>query len=197
MSSHTLVVTGGVDIAMDLEARRQRGHASRRQGFYAECVVQAVAAAAGLRVSKEQPEPEGVDLLITMVRKTGYPKRQRIELQVKSTADPTVIDNCIRLSLPAESYRELNGVVGVDFDLPRFLVVVDVPRHFSDYCHFGESAVELSHHAYWADLMGRPRLPTGQGSTTVSVPRSNLLTSAALVELVCGSGEEAERWLSA
>lgn len=182
---------------MDSAARQALGHAVRRQGFYAECVVQAVAAAGGLRVSKETPEPEGVDLVITLVRKDGVPKRQRIEVQVKSTSIPRIVNDSISYPLEAKDYRELNGNVGHEFDVPRYLIVVTLPRHFSQYCTFGSNAVEFSHLAYWANLMGAADLPASQGSVTVSVPRSNLLTSSALVELACGNREEAMRWMSA
>lgn len=182
-----------------MTSAEQQGHANRRQGFYGECVVQAIAASAGLRVSKEQPEPEGIDLAITHVRPSGIPKRQRIEVQVKSRSKPKLIGDDFHIPLTAKAYRELNGRLGVDFDVPRFLILVVVPGHFNEYCvPWDHDHLRFRNHAYWLDLMGQADLPEGQASTTVSVPRCNVLTPKDLVALVCGGNhEEASTWMSA
>ncbi|MFG1644899.1 DUF4365 domain-containing protein [Amycolatopsis sp. NPDC049252] len=160
--------------------------------------MQAIAAAAGLRVTKEELEPEGIDLQIIQDRKGLQPRTQRIEVQVKARTGVRVVDENFRVDLRAKQFHALNGVFQVDYDVRRYLVLVTVPDHFSEYYRCGdEDHLRFHNRAYWADLMGMPDLPSSQASTTVSVPKCNLLTSEALVELVCGDHEEAVRWMSA
>lgn len=174
-----------------------QGHANRKQGFYGECVVQAIAAAANLAVSQELLEPDEIDFEIIQKSSNRRPRRKRIELQVKTRTNiRRSSEGSLQVSLKRNAYHALNGRVGFELDIPRFLVVVPVPVHFSGYCSFEEDHVRLSHLVYWRDLMGLPDLPSNQDSVTVSVPGGNLLTPKALVGLTCGDGEEAELWMS-
>ncbi|MGE3413449.1 MAG: DUF4365 domain-containing protein [Dehalococcoidia bacterium] len=170
---------------------------NRRQGFYGECVVQAIAAAAHLKISREVLEPDGVDFEIIHERSDRLPRRKRIELQVKTHSDVTrQSDGTLRIRLRRNAYHALNGRYGIELDVPRYLVLVNVPRHFSGYCAFTEGQIHLTERVYWCDLMGEPSLPDDQDSVTVSVSEGNLLTPEALVGLTCGDREEAARWMS-
>jgi hypothetical protein len=160
----------------------EQGHANRKQGYYGECVVRAIAAAAHLKVTKEELEPDGVDFEVKQDQPGRYPRFKRIELSVKTHSNLS---------------RTLNGKVGEELDIPRFLVVVDSPKHFSEYCCLEDNKVSFSNLAYWHDLMGEPDLPANQGTVTVSVPEGNLLTPETMVALTCGDREEAARWMSA
>jgi hypothetical protein len=173
------------------------GHAVKRQGFYAESVVQAIAASAGLSVSREVQEPEDIDFMLKHRRQIGRPRYGRIEIQVKSDSNPTLIEGELRYPLTRKAYHALNGTVGDELDMPRYLVLVTVPGHFSEYCSLNGGWIAFSRLAYWHTLMGCPDLPEGQKSVTVSVPERNLLTPEALVALTCGDWEEAASWMSA
>ena len=179
--------------------RVAQGHLSRKQGFYGECVVQAIAAAAQLKISREILEPDGVDFLITQERADRLPRSKRIELSVKTHANIELrkSDGSLRVTLKKKDYHALNGVIGVDLDIARYLVIVNVPAHFSEYCTFSEAQILLSERVYWLDLMDRVSLPDDQATVTLSVPPGNLLTPEALVGLTCGDREEAARWMSA
>lgn len=183
-------VVGGVQDAA------ARGRANRRQGFYAECVIQAIAAAAGLAICREQLEAKDVDFQFIYDRVIGKPRYRRAEVQVKSTSSPRAVNGSFQLRLEAKAYHALNGTVGDQLDMSRYLILVAVPDHFSSYCNVDDEHIALSHLAYWEDLMGRPDLPRGQDTVTVSVPQCNLLTPMALVGLTCGDRAEAARWMS-
>ncbi len=176
----------------------EQGHANRKQGYYGECVVRAIAAAAHLKVTKEELEPDGVDFEVKQDQPGRYPRFKRIELSVKTHSNLSrTRRGTLQVSMRREAYEALNGKVGEELDIPRFLVVVDSPKHFSEYCCLEDNKVSFSNLAYWHDLMGEPDLPANQGTVTVSVPEGNLLTPETMVALTCGDREEAARWMSA
>jgi hypothetical protein len=179
-------------------ARAAQGHASRKQGFYGECVFQTIAAAANLIISRQLLEPDGIDFEVLQEKVGRRPRYKRIEVQVKTRSNVRrAADGDLLVSLRRKAYEALNGQVGEELDLPRFLVVVTVPKHFSDYCLLTGDQMNFANTAYFCNLMGEPDLPGAQDSVTVTVPAGNLLTPRALVELTCGDGREAELWMSA
>jgi hypothetical protein len=175
-----------------------RGYANRQQGFYGECVFQAIAAAANLKISRQSLDPDCIDFEIIQERSDRLPRCKRIEIQVKTKSNfPRSTTGTLPLSLRRKSYHALNGRVGQELDIPRYLVLITVPHHFSSYCNLSPTHVKLANLAYWHNLMCQPNLPFGQESVTVSVPERNLLTPEALVALTCGDREEAAQWMSA
>jgi uncharacterized protein DUF4365 len=175
---------------MSLSDHSLRGHHSRLQGNYGEAYVRVIAASAGLRVSKEEPEPEGVDLLITRVLPGEHRARARAEVQVKTASSVATRDGYIRYPMQRADYLSLTGTVGVELDIPRYLVLVVVPPEMDRWAVIGDDCLTLHRHAYFADLMGPSQLQDGQQSLTVSVPCTNLLTPAALLALVSDNSEE-------
>jgi len=175
---------------MPLSDNSSRGHHSRLQGNYGEAYLRVMAASTGLRVSKEEPEPEGVDLLIARVLPGEHRARARAEFQVKTTSSASVQDGVIRYSMRRIDYLSLTGTVGIELDIPRYLALVVVPPTMDQWAVTGEDCLTLHRHAYFADLMGPSHLDDAQQSLTVSVPCTNLLTPAALLTLVCGNSEE-------
>ncbi|WP_112241804.1 DUF4365 domain-containing protein [Kribbella monticola] len=167
-----------------------RGHNSRLQGNYGEAYVRAMAASIGLRVSKEEPEPEGVDLLVSKVATDRHRSRTRAEFQVKTTAAAGYHDGVIRYSLRRPDYLALTGTVGVELDIRRYLILVVVPTDMASWAVPGEDCLALNRQAYWADLMGPPVIDDDQQSLTVSVPCTNLLTPTTLLALVSRNYEE-------
>lgn len=174
------------------------GHATRVQGLYGECVVQTIAAAARLEVSRQILEPKGIDFEVIQDKQDRKPRRKRIEVQVKTHSRITIgADGSLKVRLRRKAYQALNGTVGCELDIPRFLIVVTTPTSFVDYCRVTDKHIEFSNRAYWHDLMGQPDLPAGQDSITLSVSSGNVLTPEALVHLTCGDRGEAARWMSA
>jgi hypothetical protein len=175
-----------------------QGHASRRRGFFGECVVQTIAAAAHLTISREILEPQGIDFQISHESHDRKPRHKRIEIQVKTRSTlHRGPGRTLQVSLDRSAYHAINGRPGFELDIPRYLVLVSVPPHFSQYCTFTSDRILLANLAYWHNLMGEPDLRDGQGSVTVSVPEANLLTPEALVALTCGDTGEAAQWMSA
>ncbi|MFI5710620.1 DUF4365 domain-containing protein [Kribbella sp. NPDC051620] len=175
---------------MSLSDNSARGHHSRLQGNYGEAYMRVIAASAGLRVSKEEPEPEGIDLLITRVLPGEHRARARAEFQVKTTSSIATNGGHIRYVMRRADYLSLTGTVGVELDIPRYLALVVVPPEMDQWAVIGEDCLTLHRHAYFADLMGPSQLEDGKQSLTVSVPCTNLLTPATLLALVSDDSEE-------
>lgn len=181
---------------MPLTSAQLQGHKSRLQGHYGENYVRALAAAAGLYISKDDPEPPGIDFLLTLRDFEGVLPTKKAEISIKTVAASAAAEPHITYDIKASDYSELAGTISVDFDLPRYLVLVVVPSirlQYSALTHQGQS---LSHGAYYMDLMGGPSLPVGQTQKRLSVPAANLLTPTQLVGLVCGDLGRAAQWMS-
>src|SRR5688572_12427324 len=95
------------DLIMDKVAQ---GHANRRRGFFGECVVQTIAAAAHLTVSRESLEPQGIDFQISHESSERVPRRKRIEVQVKTRSNlRRRSDRAFRVTLDRSTYHAING----------------------------------------------------------------------------------------
>lgn len=181
---------------MSLTSAQLQGHRSRLQGHYGENYVRALAAAAGLYISKDDPEPPGIDFVLTLRDLEGLQPTKKAEVSIKTIAASAAAGPHIAYDIKASDYSELAGTLSVDFDLPRYLVLVVVPSvrlQYSALTHQGQS---LSHGAYYFDLMSSPALPASQTSKRLSVPTANLLTPTRLVGLVCGDLGRATKWMS-
>lgn len=166
------------------------GHHSRLQGSYGEAYIRAMAASIGLRVSKEDPEPEGVDLLIARVLPDEQRSRSRAEFSIKTTRSAIYQDGVIRFPMRRNDYLALTGTVGIELDMPRYLALLIVPSLMEEWAVPGDDCLSLNRQAYWADLMGPSIIGADQHHLTVSVPCTNLLTPAKLLDLVSVRSEE-------
>ncbi|MEU5850429.1 DUF4365 domain-containing protein [Saccharopolyspora shandongensis] len=155
----------------------QRNH----QGWYGECFIRALGAAAGLQVSSMEPDCTGVDFDITAPREIlgDFPC---IKVQVKSWSVPRGTDAA--WSYPGLTQKRFNALAGPR-RIPRFLFIVVVPSDVTGYAHADEACLRLNHAAYWVSLASQQKIaePQCRSKLTVSVPRTNLLTVDSLRKL--------------
>jgi hypothetical protein len=156
-----------------------------RQGWYGECFVQALAAAAGLTVAKENPDLTGIDFHIkgTQEVRDDFP---RMEVQVKSWSTPSRQGTLWHYrGLTEKQFNHLAGRRTV----PAFLFLVVVPSDGAGYATADENFLRLSHAAYWVSLEHMPKIPqpSSERKVLVAVPRQNLLTVESLIAL-CQDG---------
>jgi hypothetical protein len=157
--------------------RRTHGLDPRiRQGYYGEAFVRALAASAGLVVSRPDLDVSGEDFIIGMPGLRGSVRNPRIEVQVKSWCNPSGSATTWRYRMRAAHFNEL---AGGRFYLPRYLFLVVVPQDADEYAVAADDALRLHHAGYWASFADR-ELVAGASTITVDVPRRNLLTAAAL-----------------
>lgn len=159
---------------------------NNHQGWYGESFVRALAAAAGLQVSKPEPDCIGVDFLISATREIDgdFPA---IMVQVKSWSVPVERPGGWRYDRLTQ--KQFNALAGRNRRFPRYLFVVIVPADSGRYACVGDDALGLSHAAYWVSLSDQEKIEDAarERRVPVTIPRENLLTIDSLVTLCEGS----------
>jgi hypothetical protein len=104
-----------------------------------------------------------------------------LHIQLKATYQPLhEIDGCWSFSLPVQQYDRLrqSGVL-----IPRLLVVLQLPADAEDWLRHSEDGLIARRCAYWVSLQGAPA-SDNTTSQTVRVPRKQLLSPAALLDIM-------------
>jgi hypothetical protein len=166
---------------VDGNAVTQAGGLDQRthQGYYGEAFVRVLAASAGLVVSRADLDVTGEDFTIGLPGLRGTLRHPRIEVQVKSWCRPSGSASSWRYRMRIEHFNEL---AGDRFYLPRYLFLVVVPDDVRKYTSVAADALQLHHAGYWASFADQAPV-TGARTTTVDVPRKNLLNAATLRSL--------------
>lgn len=169
--TYGLTGTGIEVVSMGLDPRAH-------QGVFGESFVRVLASAAGLIVARAELDVTGEDLTISHKGVIGHTRHPKIEVQVKSWSRPVCRAEHWQYQLRARHFNEL---AGTDFALPRFLVLVIVPDHWTGYASVSHDSVQLCHAAYWQSLRDHDRVDLAPDTKIpVPVPRANLLTVDAL-----------------
>jgi hypothetical protein len=79
----------------------------------------------------------------------------------------------------------------VDFAIPRILVVLVLPEHRKDWLQQSEEELCIRYCAYWVSLRGLPETPNTT-TVTISLPRTNQFTVAALQSIMQRIGQGVE-----
>ncbi|MFC3439319.1 DUF4365 domain-containing protein [Nocardia seriolae] len=157
------------------------GH-NEHQGVFGEGFVQALAASAGLQAAKPQPDCTGVDLDLTLPyeRNDDFPS---IRLQVKSWRSPILRGD--HWHYPELTEKHFDALAGKR-RIPRFLVLVIVPKSVEGYTLATPWGLTMAHAAYWVSLENEARItnPRTDKRKTVRVPFANLLTVHSLLKLL-------------
>jgi hypothetical protein len=155
---------------------------NNHQGWYGECFVQVLAAAAGYAVGKPHPDVFGVDFFISSTNEVGddFPL---LAVQVKSWSVPVVRDGCWHYSELTQT--QFNALAGENRTVPRLLVLVVVPPAIASFTSADEHLLRLSHAAYWMSLRDRARIsePSRKRKVPLMIPQRNLLTVDSLIWL--------------
>lgn len=162
------------------------------QGLHGEGFIYALACASGFTTSKMNLDLDGVDWQIAQPGPRGTTRSPRIELQVKTKADPDFRDGVFRCRLKVEHY---NHLAGPGFQVPRFLAYVVVPPESSRYAICSHEHMLLGTAAYWLSLADQEIKPIGEGhpkTVVVEIPKRNLLTVETLGALLVGDLEGAK-----
>lgn len=164
---------------------------NQHQGSFGESFVRVLASAAGLTVARADLDVTGDDFTICHKGKLGNTRHPKIDVQVKSWKRTRAVckDGYWKYQMRVKHFNEL---AGLDFSLPRFLILVIVPEHSTDYAIARENLVELKHAAYWQSLRDREPVDAAADRwVPVDVPYTNLLTVDALRGLMAPVRTEA------
>lgn len=137
--------------------------------------MRVLGAAAGLSVSKLEPDCTGIDFMIRATREVDddFPAAM---VQVKTWSVPRDGGDAWRYDgLTQKRYNALAGRRRV----PHYLFLVIVPSDSSRYALADQEMLRLSHAAYWVSLAGQPKIadPRCQRKVPILVPKQNLLTA--------------------
>jgi hypothetical protein len=151
------------------------------QGWFGECFVQALAAAAGLQCSPLTPDCTGVDFDLSSPREIDgdFPC---VKVQVKSWSVPKESGESWRYT--GLTQKRFNALAGVR-RIPRFLFLVVVPPDVNMYAWADQDVLRLSHAAYWISLQDQEQFaaPVCERKIPLLIPKRNLLTAQSLKAL--------------
>jgi hypothetical protein len=156
-------------------AQAALGEQNRIQGGFAEAVVGAIAAAAGLSCYKP-------DLDLGFDRILESPSGEIIRLQIKSTSSQlNAVKGNLRYDLDVEAYERLRKLMTVR----SYLVLVEVRSQRREWVVAMDWGFIVRRRAHYLSLRGGD--PTTNKSTvTVSVPVENRVTPSSLADLMEG-----------
>lgn len=153
------------------------------QGHFGEHFTRVLAAAAGLTVSKPDPDYGGIDLRIGYPGTFGKLRHPSIDVQIKSWSRPEGTEK--HWSYPGLSQTQFNELAG-PFRCPRFLILVVVPFDAAEYAHADHDFLRLSRAAYWASFHDHDIIEAASNDKRhrVHIPRDNLVTTKTLRDLL-------------
>ncbi|MBM4778402.1 MAG: DUF4365 domain-containing protein [Archangiaceae bacterium] len=139
--------------------------------------VSAIAHAGGyfVQLPNRMRDGDGVDIEIFQRGGGGVVRGPRLDLQLKATAkvpetDPFFID------LPLKNYTEL---ISVDHQVPRILVVMQVPEDRADWATASPEQLVLRQCAWWLSLRGAND-SQNDATQRVWVAKKNVFSMTAL-----------------
>lgn len=159
------------------------------QGDFGEQFVVTIAVAANLRVSRAHRDDIGVDWHLNHPGRAGTKRYPGIEVQVKTWSTPRQQQGAWRYPLRVHNF---NTLAGRDYQVPRFLFLVVVPRDPARWLDTFDDRFVARHAAYWACLHDREPVSERppDSTVTVSVPTANRLDVPALHGLFAPSFQE-------
>lgn len=139
--------------------------------------IKALATRAGFATSVPEPDRDSVDLRIH----AGGPRRPNLDFQVKATVDlggPRAGFRRFRLSV--KNYDDLR----IPTRVPRFLMVLDLPKDESQWMTVTAEELVLRRCAYWLSLQEGHDEGVDQKKVTVRIPERQILDVETLQALM-------------
>jgi hypothetical protein len=155
----------------------------QHQGKFGEDYVRVLASAAGLVVTKEDIDADGVDLGFKAVGNRVRTYSPTIEAQIKTWSTPS--GSAGYLTYRGLDEWQFNKLAGPDFSIRRYLFVICVPTETRLYASSLTDGVMLRHLGYFLSLETEQPIadPDRTRKRAVRVPVANVLTAATLRQL--------------
>jgi len=150
-------------------------HPNTRKKCFSLAYIAAVAAKAGFDLVEPTVDTDSIDG--ALISHAG--RRPRIEFQAKATARDLLGDEEIAFPLSVKNYDDLRR----DVIIPRYLIVVVLPKSDDDWLSHSEEALILRHCGDWASLAGLSDTDNAS-SVTVRIPRTQQCDPDALHALM-------------
>lgn len=152
---------------------------------FSNAYLQAITSVAGYSLYKPAVDDDSVDWGIAATGLMGRIRAPRLELQLKSTSRDVLNDNAIRYPLKLKNYNDLRMV---DYAVPRILIVVLLPDNLSEWVQQSSEELCMRYCGYWLSLFVMPETEN-TSTVTVTMPRNNQFTVAALQSIMQGIGQ--------
>lgn len=154
------------------------------QGKFGEDYVRVLASAAGLLVSQDDVDHDGVDLCIKMPGHSIHGWSPRIEVQVKTTSRPK--HRASVLDFDGLNQSQFNRLAGPNFVVHRYLFLIIVPKNATEYAALNTGGLVLRDVGYYVSLRDQPPIdePNSGKRVHVAVPTANVLTVNTLRHLI-------------
>jgi hypothetical protein len=158
--------------------------ARSHQGKFGEDYIRVLASAAGLLVSRDDLDYDGIDFCIKMPGSSSYGWSPRIDVQVKTTSRAKRRDAAF--DFDGLNQRQFNQLAGTDFVVRRFLFLVIVPTRAAEYAALNTAGLLLRDVGYYVSLQQLDRIarPDTGKRVRVTVPTANVLTVTTLRRLI-------------
>ncbi|WP_206410918.1 DUF4365 domain-containing protein [Lysobacter enzymogenes] len=159
-------------------------HITARKEQFNVAYVGALAAQAGINSAKMAVDNDSVDILFAGKDFPGIFRDPQVNFQLKCTHQDFRVGENIRYPLDRKNYDDLRAT---NLSNPRYLAVLEVPELCDEWAHHLDDGMLLKSKCYWVSLKGLPKVD--QGTVTVSVPLTQRLTSASLLEILTLASE--------
>jgi Domain of unknown function (DUF4365) len=155
-------------------------YSTHKKEQFSDAYFCAIAASAGYQVYKPTPDIDKIDWGVAARGPHATVRSPKLELQLKCSSQKIVHDERLSFALDVASYENLRMP---GYMVPRILVVVLVPEDEADWLEHSEVRLSLYRCGYWVSLVGLPKT-ANTDNVTVSIPRTQQFTVAALTEMM-------------
>ena len=125
-----------------------------------------------------QPDRISADAMIV----SGERTKPRIDVQLKATSSPSVVDGNLRFRLEAKNYNDLREIPRHH---PIILVVLELPQDRNHWLDCDGEGLTMRRRAWWLSLAGYPEIDSQ--TKTVELPQSQLLTPDSLSRIMASA----------
>ena len=147
---------------------------NQRKAEMSYAYVSALAARAGYTLQRgPDPDTDSIDATI----RSGSPKRDAIDLQLKTTAAPDEKSDGLHFRLKRKNYNDMVMPRAV----PLLLVVLELPSDESEWMDCTPERLIIRKCGWWLSLAGGD--PLDAESRTIVIPRSQRIGSSGLAPL--------------
>jgi hypothetical protein len=155
----------------------------QHQGKFGEDYVRVLASAAGLIVTKEDIDADGVDLGFKSLANNSRTYSPTIEAQIKTWSNPS--GSAGHLTYRGLDEWQFNRLAGPNFSIRRYLFVICVPAESRLYASSLTDGVMLRHLGYYVSLETEMPIaePDRSHKRPVRIPTANVLTATTLRRL--------------
>lgn len=158
--------------------------------------IHAIAARAGMEciIKSRHSDNRGVDAAITgWGLDTGMHKNTAtIDIQLKATITTPHRSNGY-LSYFLKEIDQYDKLRANSYQIPRFLVVLFLPKNQVDWLGINDDQLILKHCAYWVSLLGAPECDNKTGKT-IYISESNIFNPDGLINLLTNAAKRVEMY---